>query len=305
MKTIDLTCPHCGAAMSVDSSMKQANCEHCGAAILIDNEIQHIQYDNAEEAGYNFEKGRQRAQEEAQANKQQTSSKKTKKRIWLWVLGWICIFPLPLTILLVRKKNMNSALKYGIIGISWTIYLIIGLSGFGSNENTVTSDNAGSNSDEFVADANNESSVDVISQFVDSFNKTSDVDLAYVEDFVPSDKSGSHYRTEFRLAAYSDAMGQSYKYGNLTVDIVSRTTVMGDEKIRIYMDNASIDQCLEIIEISAPIIDESISESELQETLDYIENNKTANGYYFSNLGLVLLGNDEDGYDFMLKMKND
>ena len=36
-----------------------------------------------------------------------------KRRTWLWVLGWIFIFPLPLTILLLRKKQMKPIFKYG------------------------------------------------------------------------------------------------------------------------------------------------------------------------------------------------
>lgn len=52
-----------------------------------------------------------------------------KKNTWLWVLGWLFIFPLPLTILLLRKKNMNSIVKYVIIGIAWLFYLLIVTSG--------------------------------------------------------------------------------------------------------------------------------------------------------------------------------
>ena len=138
MKLIDMTCPHCSAHLKVDSSKAQAICEHCGATILIDDEVQHIQYDNAEEAGYNFEKGRQRAKAEARreaSNYSQRNSEppKKKRRTWLWVLGWICIFPLPLTILLLRKKDMKPALKYGIIAAAWILYLIIGLSGTAGN----------------------------------------------------------------------------------------------------------------------------------------------------------------------------
>ena len=51
MKLIDMTCTHCSAHLKVDSSKARAICEHCGATILIDDEVQHIQYDNAEEAG--------------------------------------------------------------------------------------------------------------------------------------------------------------------------------------------------------------------------------------------------------------
>ena len=52
-----------------------------------------------------------------------------KRKTWLWVLGWICIFPLPLTILLLRKKEMNAPIKYGIIVAAWLIYLLIAISG--------------------------------------------------------------------------------------------------------------------------------------------------------------------------------
>lgn len=50
-----------------------------------------------------------------------------KRKTWLWVLGWICIFPVPLTILLVRNKRMNNIVKYVLIGLAWLIYLAIGL----------------------------------------------------------------------------------------------------------------------------------------------------------------------------------
>ena len=144
MKLVDTICPHCGATLKIDLSNKNATCEYCGATLLIDDEVQHVQYDNAEEAGYKFEKGRQRAQAEARRNTTRENTQtyrkppKKKRKTWLWVLGWICIFPLPLTILLLRKKDMKPALKYGIIAAAWIIYLSIGSSG-GSNKNTADS----------------------------------------------------------------------------------------------------------------------------------------------------------------------
>lgn len=138
-----MTCPNCGAQLKLDSNQKEAFCQHCGTKLLVDNEVQHIQYDNAEEAGYKFEKGRQRAQAEARQAMNQnvapTSSNQNtikKKRTWLWVLGWIFVFPIPLMILLLRKKNMNPVLKYGIIVAAWIVYLAIGLSGNSEKENT-------------------------------------------------------------------------------------------------------------------------------------------------------------------------
>lgn len=55
-----------------------------------------------------------------------------KRKTWLWVLGWICIFPVPLTIIMLNKKDMNKKARYGIIAAGWILYLLIGLGGGGS-----------------------------------------------------------------------------------------------------------------------------------------------------------------------------
>ena len=107
MRIVDTTCTKCGANLHIDADRKTAFCEYCGAQLLIDDEVQHLQIDNAESAGYAFEKGRQRAQNEAQAQRYysaqpQPAPKKNKKIVW-WVLGWIFIFPIPLTIIISRS----------------------------------------------------------------------------------------------------------------------------------------------------------------------------------------------------------
>ena len=64
-----------------------------------------------------------------------------KRKTWLWVLGWVFIFPVPLTILMLRKKDMKPVLKYGIIAAAWIVYLAIGLGGNSSNK-TPSTDNS-------------------------------------------------------------------------------------------------------------------------------------------------------------------
>ena len=61
-----------------------------------------------------------------------------KRKTWLWVLGWIFIFPLPLTLILLKKKDMKPALKYGIIAAAWILFLLIGI--FGGNKKDKTTD---------------------------------------------------------------------------------------------------------------------------------------------------------------------
>ncbi len=143
MRLVNMTCPNCGAQLQVDADRKQIFCEHCGTRLLIQEDIQHIRYDNAEDAGYQFEKGRQRAKAELQEDIKRvttppTKQKPTKKkrRTWLWVLGWIFIFPVPVTILMLRKKELKPIIKYGIIAIAWIIYL--GISATGNSDKTTT-----------------------------------------------------------------------------------------------------------------------------------------------------------------------
>ncbi len=137
MKLTALNCPSCGARLQVDPERIQVFCSYCGAQIHIDDEVRRfehkIEYSNAEEAGYQFEKGRQRAMAEAARQSASVSPRPStpqgqpapaKRKTWLWVLGWIFIFPVPFTILMLRKKDLNPAIRYGVIAIAWIVYFI-------------------------------------------------------------------------------------------------------------------------------------------------------------------------------------
>ena len=158
MRIVSMVCPNCGASIQVDADKKSLTCNYCGNALYVDDEVQHIQYDNAEEAGYQFEKGRQRAQNEGGRSTPKAINiipQPKKRKTWLWILGWLCIFPLPLTILMLRKKEMKPGLKYGVIAAAWIIYLIIGIAGnSGSDNDNVSSGTGNVERSTPVADSN-------------------------------------------------------------------------------------------------------------------------------------------------------
>ena len=136
MKLLQTSCPRCGANMRVIPEANKAVCDYCGTTVLIDDEIKRIEYTNAEEAGYKFEKGRLRAQAEQsqhpavqQFQYEYVTPQKKKRYTFWWVMGWIFIFPVPATILILRNKKMHWILKTVLILIVWGIYLAIGLSG--------------------------------------------------------------------------------------------------------------------------------------------------------------------------------
>ena len=322
MKIVSMVCPNCGASLQVDADQKNLTCSYCGNGLYVDDEVKHVQYDNAEETGYQFEKGRQRAQAEATRVQQQTFNmnfgKPPKKRkTWLWVLGWIFIFPVPLTILMLRNQKLSKPVKIGIIVAAWIVYLIIGLAGGGSGDNkdssnantetttieqpadtsaTTTIEQSAYNS--AANDSTAGSSESAIDSFIAEINKSEDISLEYVEDFIPSDKEGGHYRTEFRLNAWKDSTGKSYKYGDSTVDIILSSS---GEIQRIYMDGATLEQCENMIRYASSLLDSTATEADIQEAVDYIDEHKEANGYYYGKLGLLVLGHGDSGYEFMLK----
>jgi len=89
-----------------------------------------------------------------------------KRKTWLWVLGWLFIFPVPLTILMLRKKDMKPAVKYGIIAAGWIVYFLIGMIGGSGSSGEGTTRNQTSNASEAVGN---------ISEI--TFSKTDDVTL--------------------------------------------------------------------------------------------------------------------------------
>ena len=62
---------------------------------------------------------------------------KPKRKTWLWVLGWLFMFPAPLTIIMLKnesvKQSLNPKVRYAIIAAAWLLYQAIGLSGGGNS----------------------------------------------------------------------------------------------------------------------------------------------------------------------------
>ena len=145
-----MRCPNCGA--EIGNSDK---CEYCGSYITSDmkKEQEILNKKGCPKCGSTNVKFSRENHGEVQGKGTKKIVHKTvgvcndcghtwypqvdepkKRKTWLWVLGWIFIFPVPLTILMLRKKDMKPAIKYGIIAAGWIIYLIIGLGGNSSNK---------------------------------------------------------------------------------------------------------------------------------------------------------------------------
>ena len=125
MKIIELECPNCGATIRPSEGAKTVTCKFCGSDFAVDDGVTHLQYDNAMQAGYEFEKGRQLAREELAYNSYSPQPVR-KRRIWPWVLGWLFCPYIPATILVARSKKLSRLAKVLIIAAIWIALFIIG-----------------------------------------------------------------------------------------------------------------------------------------------------------------------------------
>lgn len=145
-----MKCPNCGAEVNGKF------CAYCGSAI--EQEVEEINelncYKECPRCGSkNIKFRREQVKNSKRANGKYDSAsgyktvgfceecgytwdplkypkKKINGKTILWILGWLCIFPVPLTILLLRSDKIKSNVaKYVVIAMVWIAYLIIGIGG--------------------------------------------------------------------------------------------------------------------------------------------------------------------------------
>ena len=164
-KFVPARCTNCGAELTVDPSQEAAVCKYCDTPFIISKAIQNYNFEtnynttnnttnnitnvynerkSAVESYMDYaiekEKTKQQSIESERQLKQEklrikaAEKEKRKKLIW-WVLGWIFIFPVPLTILLLRNKELDQKIRYGLIAVAWIGYVLFVFIG-GRNKST-------------------------------------------------------------------------------------------------------------------------------------------------------------------------
>ena len=71
MKLVDVSCPHCGAGLTITDNTRTVHCEYCNHDFIVDDELIHVAHsiDDAEQLGYDLEAGRQRYMREQEGEK--------------------------------------------------------------------------------------------------------------------------------------------------------------------------------------------------------------------------------------------
>lgn len=141
--------------------------------------------------------------------------------------------------------------------------------------------------EELIQESNAKTLVD---SFVTAYNQVATAQISNVTEVNVTDKESGHYRTEFRLGAFSDSYAVTGNVDDVNVDIVG----YGWRKdcIRIYADDVSLEKAVEITKMSIPILDESVPESDIQVVLSDMVNGNELNGRYCGNVGILWSGDD-------------
>lgn len=98
------------------------------------------------------------------------------------------------------------------------------------------------------------------------------------------------------MNAFQDSYSETGKIGNVEIDIVTYGWGRNDD-IRLYIDDVDLEQVKEILKYASPILDDSLTDTDIQEVLDYLDEYKSANGYYYGDIGIVYAG------DLMIKVE--
>ena len=140
MKLVEMKCKNCGAQLKVDVEKNHSYCQFCGTEFKIDDEVKHVKYDNMEQSGYEFEKGRMRAQKETFdniVNNINQSVNNSSNNDYMFEL-LITIFLGPLGVHKFMNNEIGMGILYlltgGLFGIGWIIDIVKVAEKYSSNK---------------------------------------------------------------------------------------------------------------------------------------------------------------------------
>lgn len=133
-----------------------------------------------------------------------------------------------------------------------------------------------------------------LQEFKQSFDAQSATPISNISSFVVQDRNSDHYRTEYRLDAYSDAIGEHGNIGDISIDMVQYR----DDMFRIYATGPR-DSVLAAYPTLAKSMDPSLSDADIQAVV-----NKCLQGYAASDLSFADSAKRIESNDFTFQDGN-
>ncbi len=123
--------------------------------------------------------------------------------------------------------------------------------------------------------ANKESKLEKVSyldNYIENYNSLARHQITNLSVFDLHDKSSQHYRTEFRLQAFKDATAKTGTLDDNFIDIIdySSFSLTNSCNLRIYANISNTDIVKEFIRISSQLLDSTITENDLEEIYNNI-----------------------------------
>ena len=141
MKNLRIACPNCGAHLDVDIDSGQARCRFCNEIFSLDTRRQAPGMNDAEQMGYDFERGRQRASVEfAQGYADRMAEEYARQEQWGFDPGYTVSAKSKLVTLLLSifLGPFGAHCFYaGRAGRGVLFFFTVGLFGFGWIYDTV------------------------------------------------------------------------------------------------------------------------------------------------------------------------
>ena len=143
MKIVDVSCPACGSRLKITDTQDFVTCEHCGKQFFVDDEVKrsetriehHYSAEDAENAGYLFEKGRLRAQQEAEweelerqaeAQMEYEDKQREQNKGCFKFLMWIFFFPIMFLYWFATTERLSKKAKIIIAVIILAVWALNG-----------------------------------------------------------------------------------------------------------------------------------------------------------------------------------
>ncbi len=149
------------------------------------------------------------------------------------------------------------------------VILVIVLAALSSSQNNISKQKQGN----IVTNKENEvETVSYLDNYIEKYNSLANCQIINLSVFDLHDKSSQHYRTEFRLKAFENATARTGTLDSNIIDIIdySSFSLTNSYNIRIYANISNKDIVKEFIRISSQIFDSTITENDLEEVYNNI-----------------------------------
>lgn len=215
------------------------------------------------------------------------------RKTWLWVLGWLIIFPVPVTILLLRNQKLNKWIKGVIISLAWLVFIAMIASAPKPNDKQNKTEKSQQEASTMITESEKESdkketefmyaSDEVVNKFITEYNKISKSPLKNIEKGnIRTKYFASSYGYSLELLNAADtkkilvkinATAAAFEEGLVGMREVFHDVVkvidpnLSDDEIYVYFDN--------LVKNEYMVEDDSFGNIEVK----YIPNKKLSSGY--------------------------